>query len=140
MEAVLDAPVGPDGGGEGGGGELRGGEVVSTGDGGPAVALDGGLDHADHGEVGEAPLVREAAVGKEPAGVVADDGAADLNATVVAVGGLVGEKRTCGGGVEVEPDLLGEGGPGVLQGEKGRRRRARGWSRRSSSGSPWRQW
>ena len=46
-----------------------------------------GLDHADHGEVLEVPLAGEAPVGGDPARVAADEGAADLDAAVVAVGG-----------------------------------------------------
>ena len=39
---------------------------------------------------------------------MADEGAADLDAAVVAVGGLVAGDGAPGRGVEVEPHLLGE--------------------------------
>ena len=64
------------------------------------------------------PLAREAPVGGEPADVVADEGTADLDAAVVAIGGLVGGEGARRRGVEIEPHLLGQRRPVVLQREK----------------------
>ena len=47
VEAVLDAPVGPDGAGELRGGQGRGREVVSAGEARPAATLDLGLVSAE---------------------------------------------------------------------------------------------
>lgn len=71
-------------------GERRGGEVVARGAGGPAVQDALGFDAGQRGEAGQARLVRMAAVGEEPAGVVAYPVAAGLDPAVIGVGGLEG--------------------------------------------------
>ena len=105
MQAGFDVPVGAHGGGELLGGELGGGEIIAPLEAGLAVTLGQSLDHADHGEVLEAPLAGEAAVGDEPLHVMADGMAADFNAAVVAVGGLVSVERERIGGGEEALDL-----------------------------------
>ena len=118
VEAVLDVPVGAHGGGELSGRERGGGEVIAPLDAGFATVLALGLDHGDHGEVLEAPFAGEAAVGDKPLHVMADGMAADLDAAMVAVDGLVRvERGRCGGGEEAL-GLGGQGGPIVLEGEQ----------------------
>lgn len=118
VEAVLDAPMGANGGGEGYGVEPRRRETIPSFPRDRAVSLDAALDHADHGEAGKARFAGKAAVGDEPCDVGGDAVSPDLDATVIAVGGLVGVEGGVRLAVEEEVNLVGEGGPIVLEGEE----------------------
>jgi len=118
VEAVFDAPMGADGAGESRCVEVGGGGVVAPRGGRAAGTFDDALDHADHGEAGKARFAGKAAVGDEPCDVGGDAVSPDLDATVIAVGGLVGVEGGVRLAVEEEVNLVGEGGPIVLEGEE----------------------
>src|SRR4051812_37875572 len=61
-------------------------EIVSAREGRLAAPLHLGLDHGDGGKARKARLAREAAIGREPGHVMADNVAPDLDAAMVAVG------------------------------------------------------
>ena len=88
VQTVLDMPMASHGVGEQFGVKRHGGQVVASFEAGAAVALDLGLDHGDGAQPGEPRLTREPPCGGEPIDLVADHVAADLDAAMVAVGGL----------------------------------------------------
>src|ERR1700730_4722195 len=89
MQPVLDSPMGAGCRREGFGVEHCRREVISSLSRDRAISFDAGLDHADHGQMGEARLVGIAAIREQPIDLVADDMATLLDAAVVAVGRIV---------------------------------------------------
>src|SRR4051812_32841626 len=76
-------------------------EIISAREGRLAAPLHLGLDHGDGGKARKARLAREAAIGREPGHVMADNVAPDLDAAMVAVGrGVPVEIIVRGGGKE----------------------------------------
>ncbi len=110
MEAVFDAPMGAHRLGEETGVEGQRGKEAAAGDrrlAGPLV-LHHGLDHGDGLEAREARLARAAAIGGEPVDLMADEAAADFDAAVVGVGGVVAVEGARVLAFEEEPDRLGQ--------------------------------
>lgn len=84
----------------------------------PSVALDLGLDQADHRQMGHVRLVGIAAVRGEPGDVVTDADTAAFEATVVVVEGLVGVgDQLARIGEEADHVVVG-GGPVAFEGEE----------------------
>ena len=81
--------MGTHGGSEGDGIEPCRGQIEATQRAGLAVAGDGCLDHAEHGQARQPGLVRVAPVGQQPVDSVADRMAANLDAAMVGIGGQV---------------------------------------------------
>ena len=96
-QAVLDAPMGADRGGEGLGVELRRAEVIAPLPRQGAVSFDLAFDHADHGEMREARFVGLATVGEQPVDHVTDDMPALLDTAMIAVRGLMRRLQHVGG-------------------------------------------
>src|SRR3546814_9170491 len=88
VQAVLDAPMGAPGMGEGLGIEPGGGEIIAAFALDLAAAFDAGLDHGDGGEAGEARFAGIAAVREEPVDGMADGVAAAFEAAMIVVEGL----------------------------------------------------
>src|SRR3546814_14322681 len=88
--AVLDAPMGAPGMGEGLGIEPGGGEIIAAFALDLAAAFDAGLDHGDGGEAGEARFAGIAAVREEPVDGMADGVAAAFEADMIVVEGFGG--------------------------------------------------
>src|SRR3954454_15080803 len=108
-------PQGPYRAGEARRVERGGGEVVAPFPLDLAAALGLALDHAEHGQTGKGALAGVAPAGEQPGHVVADGVAADLDPSVVAVGGLEGVERTRRRVGEERLDLPEGGGAVLLQ-------------------------
>src|SRR3546814_16151588 len=90
VQAVLDAPMGAPGMGEGLGIEPGGGEIIAAFALDLAAAFDAGLDHGDGGEAGEARFAGIAAVRDEPVDGMAGGVAAAFEAAMSVVAGFGG--------------------------------------------------
>jgi len=117
VQAVLDAPMGPDGSGERHGVEPCRAQIVAPCRLDLAAALDPALDHADHREAGEGGFACIAPIREQPAHVVADGVRPLLDATVVAVGRGVRRDLVCGGIGEEALDVGVEQWAVLLEGQ-----------------------
>jgi hypothetical protein len=119
VQAVLDAPMGSDGGGEKLCIELDGREVVALLALDFSGALGGGLDHGDHGQAREQALLGKVPLRNQPVDLVADDMVALFEAAVVGIGGVERLAGGCVGPIGKEGlNFCPEGWPVVLQREQ----------------------
>ncbi len=89
VQPVFDPPVGSYGMREGLGFELCRRKIVAPLALASASALDAGLDHADHGQMGKARFISEAPIREQPSDVVADQMAALFDPAMISVSGDV---------------------------------------------------